>query len=322
MKDFNSLTKRGRALRYRRALTLALERYPVKVKALRLVSLESKPVYRVDTDSGTFAAKFHNPLEHVLTQMMAEMQFLDHVSRHSELCVETPLANSKGEFITEIRCDWLPQPAHFALCSWVPGRQLEDSISVRSYHQLGRCSALLHQVSPFFKPGRKFSILTNNRVFYWDMETVLSRKDSKLLPKRRQDLFKKGARLVQRSMNKVWKTGKPIVIHNDLHPCNVKVYRGNLSLYDFEDITWGFPAQDIGTAMYHVRFRRDYRKLLGAFREGYEEVLPWPLVSDRQLDRFVMARLLMFANYVVNFDIRPGKYLPRFEKKLRTLLEG
>lgn len=73
--------------------------------------------------------------------------------------------------------------------------------------------------------------------------------------------------------------------------------------------------------MYHVRFRSDYPELLGAFWEGYERVLPWPLESDRQLDCFVIARLLMFANYVVNFDINPAKHLPEFEAKLKTLLE-
>mgnify|MGYP001032883170 CR=1 FL=1 len=98
------------------------------------------------------------------------------------------------------------------------------------------------------------------------------------------------------------------------------MHGSNLSLFDFEDITWGFPEQDIGTAMYHVRFRNDYPELLAAFREGYEQVYSWPLGSDRQLDLFVIARLLMFANYVVNFNISPIKWLPLFEEKLNALL--
>ena len=322
MQDFKSLTKRGKAQRYRRALTQALKAYPVEVRSLRFISLESKSVYRVYTDSGCFAAKFHDPREHALSQMMGEMQFLDHVSKHSELCIETPLANTKGEFVTEIKSIWLPEPAHVALCSWVPGSQLKDFISIRSYRHLGKCSAMLHKASPSFRPGREFGILTNNQVFYWDKETILSRQDRELLPKQRQNLFRKGAQLAQKAIKKIWRSGKPIIIHNDLHPCNVKVHRGNLSLYDFEDITWGFPVQDIGTAMYHIRFRNDYPELLGAFREDYEHVLPWPLDSDQQLDRFVIARLLMFANYVVNFNINPIKHLPQFETKLKTLLNG
>lgn len=73
--------------------------------------------------------------------------------------------------------------------------------------------------------------------------------------------------------------------------------------------------------MYYIRFRKDYSRLLGAFREGYEEVLHWPLESDQQLDQFVIARLLMFTNYVVNFDLRPTTHLPQFDEKLKKLLE-
>ncbi len=319
MKNFESLTRRGKLLRYRRTLAQALERYPLKVNSLRFVSFESKPVYRVDADLGCFAAKFHDPKEHVLSQMVGQMQFLDHVSRRSELCIETPLANSDGEFVTEIATNWMPGPAHLALCSWVPGNQLEHSISARSYRYLGKCSALLHQVSRSFRPPSGFRILTNDRVFYWDKETILSQRASRLLPKRRQNLYKKGAQCAQQAIESLWSSTKPIVIHNDLHPCNVKVHRDKLSLYDFEDITWGFPEQDIGTAMYYVRFRNDYPELLGAFKEGYEEVLPWPLESGQQLDQLVIARLLMFANYVVNFDLNPMKHLPQFDVKLKRL---
>ncbi|NER81572.1 MAG: phosphotransferase [Leptolyngbya sp. SIO1D8] len=322
MQDFESLTKSDKAQRYRKALTQALDGYPVDVRSLEFISFESKPVYRVETDSGYFAAKFHEPQEHALLQMMGEMQFLDHISRHSELRIETPLANSKGEFVTEIQSIWLPEPAHVALCNWLPGSQLEDSISADSYHHLGKCSALLHKASSSFRPEQEFDILTNNQVFYWDEETILSRQDLELLPKQRQDVFRKGAHLAQKAIEKIWETRQPIVIHNDLNPCNVKMHCGNLYLYDFEDIALGFPEQDIGTTMLYIRFRDDYPELLGAFQEGYEQVLPWPLDSNQQLDCFVMARLLMLANYVVNFNIDPTEHLPQFETELKTLLSA
>jgi Ser/Thr protein kinase RdoA (MazF antagonist) len=127
---------------------------------------------------------------------------------------------------------------------------------------------------------------------------------------------------VDREIKRTWKNRKPVVIHNDLHPCNIKVHRGALSIFDFEDITWGFPEQDIGTAIYHVRFEKNYPGLLGGFRAGYEEVLPWPFGSGRQLELLAAARVLMFANYVINYNINPARYLRIFERKLRTILEA
>lgn len=321
MKDFDLLTERGKIRRYRSVLIQALEEYVLEDVSIRFISNESKPVFRVSTSSGSFAAKFHNPKEHTHSQMASELDFLAYVSRDSGLRIETPLANREGSFITEVRSSLLPDPVAVALCSWVPGAQLKSDVSARSYERLGRCAALLHKASSVFRPGRGFHILTNDTVFYWDKETIISKHDDKLLPKHRQDVFRKSVQFAEDAIAKVWKSGKPIVIHNDLHPCNIKLHKGDLSMYDFEDITWGFPQQDIGTAMYYIRFRDDYIDLLAAFRAGYEQVLPWPLDSEDQLDRFVAARILMLANYVVNFNLRPKKHLPEFEKKLRMLIE-
>ena len=295
--------------------------YAIKVKLIQYKSMKSKPVFRIFTHSRSYAAKFHDPSEHGLSHMMGELQFLHHISRNSNLCVETPHANKNGELVTEITSHWLPDIAHLAICSWVPGRHLKDELSVRAYRYLGISSAMLHKVSSSFKPERDFNILINNKVFYWDKETILSRKDATILPAIRQKLFKEGTRVAQKAIDQIWNSGrKPIVIHNDLHPCNIKLYRNKLSIYDFEDITWGYAAQDIGTAIYHIRFRKDYYQLLGAFREGYEQVMKWPIESNQQLDSFIIARLLMFANYTINYDIRPHQYLPQFEKKLESLL--
>ncbi len=279
-------------------------------------------MFRVDTDSGRYALKFHDPSEHKLLQMMGELQFLSYVAGVSGLDVETPLPNRKEKLVTEVKSPLLPEPAYVGVCRWLPGRALANFISVAAYRNLGLCAALLHKAARSFRPGKIFSILTNDRVFYWDKEIILSLSDRKLLPKRRQDLFLRGARLVDREIKRTWKGRKPMVIHNDLHPCNVKIHRGGLSIFDFEDITWGFPEQDIGTAIYHIRFERKYPRLLEGFRDGYEQVLAWPFRSGRQLEILLAARLLMFANYVVNYNIKPAEYLPVFERKLRTLLDA
>ena len=320
MKDFGSLTKLGKARRYRWALVRALEEYPIEAKSLNPVSFDSRPVYRVCTHERCYAAKFYNPSQHLLAQLLGEVQFLDHISGNGDSNIETPFPNRFGGFVTEIKGPWLPEPAYIVLYGWLPGRQLRNHIYTRSYRHLGRCSAWVHKASSDFTPDWEFDILTNDRVFYWDKETILSGPGSKSLRRESRALFSEGTDMAQEAIDKVWNSGEPIVIHNDLHPSNVKVHRGVLYLYDFEDICWGFPQQDIGTAMYHIRFEANYRELLSAFRTGYERLLAWPFDSEEQLDRFVIARLLMFANYVVNYNIRPAYHLPRFEKKLRSLL--
>ena len=48
----------------------------------------------------------------------------------------------------------------------------------------------------------------------------------------RQGLFRKGARLADREIKRTWRNRKPRVSHNDLHPCNVKIHRGTLSIFE------------------------------------------------------------------------------------------
>lgn len=320
MRPFESLTNRGKVGRYRKVLEDGLQAYSLKIDSIRFVSMDSKPVFQVRTRGGAFAAKFHDPEQHELSQLTGELRFLAHIAKRSKLSVEIPLANTKSRFVTRVESPWIPEPVHLSLRSWLPGRELGDQISKTVYERLGRCAAQLHEGAKSFRPPKSFQILTNDKVYYWDKETLLSRKDAKLLPARRQTVFKRGTQFAERAIRQVWKSGKPRVIHSDLHGANVKVAGTNLHLFDFEDITWGFPEQDIGTAAYYIRFRDDYEALLNAFREGYEQVAPWPLKSARQLDAFVAARVLMLANYVVNYNVSPEEHLPRFEKRVKALL--
>ena len=319
MKDFKSLTPRGKIQRYRRVLSRGLSEYPLKIDTVHYVSYDSRLVFRIISDQGNFAAKFYNPSEHDFSQLVGEIEFLKYLSECSALSVETPLANNSGEYITTIDSHWLPETTHMVLCSWVPGRQLSD-LSTRSYYYLGTCIAMLHEVSASFRPARDFSILTNDRIFYWDEEVILSRTDPDLLSPRRQEHFRIGSSISQDAIDQAWHENSPIVIHNDPHPCNLKIHQGKISMYDFEDIAFGRPEQDIGTALYHVRFRNDFSLFYDSFRSGYEEIQPWPITSDQVLDAFIMARLIMFANYVINYDINPAVNLVDFESKLEVLL--
>ena len=141
-----------------------------------------------------------------------------------------------------------------------------------------------------------------------------------LQDEKRLAIFREGAERAEKAIAKLWQNGSPIVIHNDLHSGNMKRQGEKLALFDFEDISWGFPGQDIGTAMYHNRFEDNYPELLAAFRKGYEQYAPWPLDSFRELDDLIIARASMFANYVLGFDINIDKFIPLFAERIEKLL--
>ena len=91
----------------------------------------------------------------------------------------------------------------------------------------------------------------------------------------------------------------PIVLHGDLHQWNVKIRRGVLSPFDFEDLLYGSPVMDVATTLYYVRHDDDYRELAAAFRSGYERQRPWVEHEPGEVDRLMFARSIDLLNAVL-----------------------
>jgi Ser/Thr protein kinase RdoA (MazF antagonist) len=114
-------------------------------------------------------------------------------------------------------------------------------------------------------------------------------------------------------------------LHGDYHPWNVKVYRSRIAAFDFEDLMWGWPIQDVATALYYFHGNPDYRILSDAFAEGYRSVAPWPADDQSQIDTFLMGRSLVLANYVLASPELRGRstcWMRRFDRRITALLEG
>ena len=88
------------------------------------------------------------------------------------------------------------------------------------------------------------------------------------------------------------------VIHCDLWHDNIKLHRGVLHPFDFEDTVWGYRSHDIAMAMLdllEVTGEQRYSELLTAFQRGYQVHMVWP--EDR-IEPFQIGRLLWKINWV------------------------
>ncbi|HZU87357.1 MAG TPA: phosphotransferase, partial [Anaerolineaceae bacterium] len=115
--------------------------------------------------------------------------------------------------------------------------------------------------------------------------------------------------------------GPPILIHGDLHPWNVHVYRGQLYVLDFEDNLLGYPVQDIAVTLYYGRERPDYPELAAAFRAGYTRLRPWPARSEEELRLLMAARNTNFINYIAEIDPDAESFLEGMFTRLKGFLE-
>jgi Ser/Thr protein kinase RdoA (MazF antagonist) len=116
------------------------------------------------------------------------------------------------------------------------------------------------------------------------------------------------------------------VLHGDLHSWNVKVTGGRVVAFDFEDLMWGWPVQDIATTLYYWWGRDDFQLLRSAFRQGYETVAPWPDATGDEVDTFIVGRALVIANDAIQLvdSLAPGEaeaILRRGQERIRLHLD-
>ena len=91
------------------------------------------------------------------------------------------------------------------------------------------------------------------------------------------------------------------VIHCDLWHDNIKIFRGELAPFDFEDTILGYRVHDIAMALLDLAEEvgaDEYDRLQRAFKQGYESILSLPEVD---ILSFQLGRMLWQLNWFARF---------------------
>lgn len=330
-KPFDSLTVNGQARRLRALAWNALAHYDLPVARLRLVTNDFNAIFRVDTQDGrkyllrvALPSGGHGP-----GQFTSEMAWLHALARETELTVPAPLKTRSGDWLALVETPGVPEARWCMLFDWLPGQPLGERLNQATVSQFGRLSARLHQHTQTFRPSGGFEILRFDRPFPFKEPVVLFddafRED---VPPEWLELFQRALEWGQDALNRLTASGEPMrVLHGDLHAWNVHLYRGRLLPFDFEDLMWGWPAQDIATTLYYWARREDYPDLLRWFRAGYETLTPWPERSPDEIEAFIALRGLGLANFILQdpnpeWQAETPAFLARTEALLLRLLES
>jgi Ser/Thr protein kinase RdoA (MazF antagonist) len=189
---------------------------------------------------------------------------------------------------------------------WVPGRNLGHYLTVGNLERMGRLFAELHQHGAAWNPPAGFterrfehwlSRGEENRIITNPQSSAISSHVASVVDTATCELLERMHKHVEAAYAAVDRSDLR-VIHCDLWHDNIKLHKGVLHPFDFEDTVWGFRAHDIAMAMLDLLEDTDderYPGLLAAFRHGYESLLDWP---DDSIESFQMGRLLWKINWV------------------------
>ena len=329
MRPYAELTDAGKLRRLRTLAQAALRHYDLSSPALTFHAFATNLLYRVTTASGErFVLRLAEPGWRTLEDHLAEAAWLEALARDTAVRVPRVVPTTSGASVLPHSVPGVPGTWNALLMTWLPGHLLGHHLSAKNLARLGALFAELHHHGARWTPPADF---TQRRFEHWlsrGEENLITTREGAApaavggLPAAWQVSLDHMDRLVEAAYGAVARCDLR-VIHCDLWHDNVKLHRGALQPFDFEDTVWGFRAHDIAMAMLDLLEATDearYAVLLTAFRRGYEAHLAWP---DAAIEPFQLGRLLWKLNWIARHEPRwlaaaVERHVAVFEHYLRT----
>jgi Ser/Thr protein kinase RdoA (MazF antagonist) len=230
-----------------------------------------------------------------------EVAWLAALNRDSDLEVVAPIRTEFGSLVVDAREPGSETTRPCVLFSWVPGAPLGDGAGSFGYRLLGRVSASLQEHGRSWQIPHPDGMRRWDRIFYYDPADdpviIDSPRYDHLFDSYRRNTISTAMVLAENVIKDAWANGFPHVVHGDLHEWNVHLVQSRLYAFDFEDVMIATPAQDVSVCLYSSRANERRQEIRAAYRQGYEEIAPWPIEDDEQLDGFHAARQILLMNY-------------------------
>jgi len=232
---------------------------------------------------------------------------------------------------------WQPDPAqpacHAVLLAWVPGRRLDRGLRPVHLRRTGELTARMHVVAERLVragaiPTRRLTDGPDLRAWASADATPaswlrhLSAAEAAVLRETAQRLLADLASLPHDATS--WG-----FVHGDLHVWNLLFQRDAAAAIDFGDCGFGHHAQDLAATLQYLRHplvhNHDPGALYGALHdallEGYARHRTLPPMIERQVEVYIVARMLNTVEWVVGtwprVDLRP--WGPGFLRQSQTV---
>jgi Ser/Thr protein kinase RdoA (MazF antagonist) len=327
IRAYGSLTPQGKIRRLRAIAVAALEEFDLRFPAgdagaaLRFHRFETNLFFRVMAVGYPrgLILRLATPGWRTTEDLENEALWLEALSGESGITVLQIIAARDGRRVIQGRAEHVPDVWNVTLFTYVPGRLLGTTLTPANLRKMGELFARLHLHAGGWALPSGF----HRRVFdRWlsrgERNAIMAPDALAAYPRGLADILSD----IADEVNAGYAALDPSdlrVIHCDLWHDNIKVHRGELIPFDFEDTILGYRIHDIAMAMLDLLEDTDdisYRALLAEFRHGYEQFLAWP---DGSLELFQAGRILWQLNWVAS---NQPEHLPRAARRLGGVLRA
>jgi len=288
-----------------------LSRYPIDVKSAVSINYEYNATLKVETADGQlFALRMNTNSPRTPENLRAEIAFVRFLAEDGRVRVPRPIENREGNFYTSILHEASGRMFHCVLYSWILGEELEDEPTDEQLSALGVAMATMHVAAQGFELPEGSSLPTFDDPLWWTEDFLLSGKS--VLDAEAKDLISRALSAIKSGVAKYFANGTPMLIHADMHGGNVLWYQDSLSVIDFDDCGFGFPLQDLATALYYL----DTPEQDAAFKRGYASIAPVPECSEQDMKMLFLQRRIVLLNYLYETsNLEHRSMIPEYQEE-------
>jgi Ser/Thr protein kinase RdoA (MazF antagonist) len=288
-----------------------LKKYGINDADVECINFEFNATFSVSTQSGQkFALRLNINSTRVLSNILAETQWVRELARIPSINVPAPIASLDDQFVVSALHDDSGQMIYGVMYSWLEGEEIGDEPTLDQLRTVGQAIALMHQNSSDFELRDGAALPTFND-FFWGTEDFLFSSKSALSTEDRS-LIEQARDLIMQFTDDLYASSAVHIIHADFHGWNLMWHEGQLSIFDFDDCGFGVEAQDIAVALYYL----DTPEQDAALLDGYKSIRPLPTYSDNAMKALLLQRRLLLLNYL--FETKNAEHkemLPAYLEK-------
>jgi hypothetical protein len=288
-----------------------LKKYGINDAEVECINFEFNATFSVSTQSGQkFALRLNINSTRVLSNILAETQWVRDLARIPSINVPSPIASLDDQFVVSALHNDSGQMIYGVMYSWLEGEEIGDEPTLDQLRTVGQAIALMHQNSSDFELIGGAELPTFND-FFWGTEDFLFSSKSRLSTEDRS-LIEQARDLIMQFTAELYANSPVHIIHADFHGWNLMWHEGQLSIFDFDDCGFGVEAQDIAVALYYL----DTPDQDAALLDGYKSIRPLPTYSDNAMKALLLQRRLLLLNYL--FETKNAEHkemLPAYLEK-------
>ncbi|HJQ57559.1 MAG TPA: phosphotransferase [Vineibacter sp.] len=279
----------------------ALAAFPIDPDVLELVSVGENATFRVTDrrDGGAYVLRLHRPWYHTHDRLLAERVWVRALAE-AGIAVPVAVPARDGAEYTTVTIPEIGEQRFAGLVRWTEGQLLSQVLARTTdpqvveghFQQLGAVAAAIHNQSSAWRPPDGFSRhaldrdgLMGDAPFwgpFWEHAT-LSATERRLLLAARDRIRGVLDRLGHDPST--WG-----LIHADMHPGNVLVAGGRLTVIDFDDAAFGWHHYEIAVALVHQQPAANFIAIEDAFLAGYRALRPFSEAQRAWLPLFRLIR--------------------------------